>query len=130
MSTRSTRHPEWHDHELRRHATTTDRDLGYTLIEMLIVVVILGVLTAAAVLAVSGMSTEAADTGCQADRRQLHVAVGAYQAQTGNDTITAVGTDHDRFEQVLVDGEFLRAPSEMHDLDADGHVTPQEGSGC
>lgn len=131
MPTRSNDHTAWHAdrHELGDAAT----DGGYTLIELLMVVLILGVLLGAAILAVGGVTTEAADTGCDADRRQLDVAVGAYQAQTGNDTIAptpAGGTDHDRYERALVEGGFLRSVSEFHDVDAAGTVTPQEGSSC
>lgn len=105
-------------------------DAGYTLIELLIVVLILGILGSVVVLSLGGLSTEAADTGCQADRRQLHVAAEAYFAQTGADQIPATGSDHDRFERSLVDGGFLRSPSTLHDVDTDGDVTPQENSSC
>ena len=85
---------------------------------------------AAVVLAASGISTEAAGTGCQADQRMLDVAVGAFHAQTGQDVVPASGTDHDRFERALVEGEFLRDVSSMHDLDANGVVTPEATSSC
>lgn len=131
MPTRSNDHPAWHDdrHDASRAAT----DGGYTLVELLMVVLILGVLLGAAILAVGGVTTEAADTGCDADRRLLHVAVGAYEAQTGNDTIAptpAASTDPDRFERTLVEGGFLRWVSEFHSVDARGTVTPQEGTSC
>ena len=131
MPTRSNDHTTWHADRHDHHPTATDG--GYTLIELLMVVLILGVLLGAVILTVGGMTTEAAETGCDADRRQLDVAVGAYQAQTGNDTIAptpAGGTDHDRYERTLVEGGFLRSGSEFHDVDAAGTVTPQEGSSC
>ena len=105
-------------------------DAGYTLIELILVVSILGILGAMAVLAVSGLSTEAAETGCLADANQLSIAAEAYVAQTGADQIPETGVDHDRFERTLVNDGFLRSPSAMHDLDADGRVTPQDGSSC
>lgn len=105
-------------------------DHGYTLIEMIVVVVVLGVLGTVAVMSVTGLTTEAADTGCDADRHQLSIAVEAYFAQTGAGQIAETGTDHDRFEHTLVDGGFLRSVSTNHDLDADGIVTPQENSSC
>ena len=116
--------------ESNRDQQTGKRDSGYTLIELLIVVLILGIIGSVVVLSLSGLSTEAADTGCQADRHQLHIAAEAYFAQTGADQIPATGSDHDRFERTLADGEFLRSPSTMHDVDTDGHVTPQENSSC
>ena len=145
MSIRSTDHSD--DHNAWCSTTPTsdtaategdvDRgnhdDRGATLVEMLIVVLMLGTLLGAAVLALGGLTTEAADTGCDADRRQLHVAVGAYQAQTGNDTIAptpAEATDGDRYERTLVDRGFLRVVSEFHHVDDLGAVTTQESTSC
>ncbi|TDT18466.1 prepilin-type N-terminal cleavage/methylation domain-containing protein [Ilumatobacter fluminis] len=130
MPTRSNDHTAWHADRLDTSDAATDG--GYTLIELLMVVLILGVLLGAAILAVGGVTTEAADTGCDADRRQLDVAVGAYEAQTGNDTIDPTPGIHedDRYEQTLVEGGFLRSVSEYHVVDAGGTVTPQEGSSC
>jgi prepilin-type N-terminal cleavage/methylation domain-containing protein len=110
--------------------TDTVRDCGYTLMELLLVVVILGVLTSVVALAVTGMSTEAAATGCLADSHLMHVAAEAFFAQTGNDTIPATGTDNNRYETTLVDGGFLRAPSSYHDLTPTGTITIEEGSSC
>jgi len=110
--------------------TNGPADQGYTLIEMLMVVVILGVLGSVVALSLHGVTTQAAETGCQADRHQLFVATEAYFAQTGARQIPATGVDHDRFERTLVDGGFLRAPSDFHDLDADGAVIFPENSSC
>ena len=129
MTTRSNGHTAWHAD--RREPSGTATDGGYTLVELLMVVLMLGVLLAAAILTVGGITTEAADTGCDADRRLLDVAVGAFHAQTGNDTIDptpATATDADRYERTLVAGGFLRRVSEFHDVATDGTVTAQEPS--
>ena len=105
-------------------------DAGYTLMELLLVVVILGILTSVVALVVTDMSTEAAATGCQADRYLMHVAAESFFAQTGSDTIAATGTGNDRYEATLVDGGFLRAPSSYHDLTPTGTLTTQAGSSC
>ena len=109
--------------------TTTPGDRGYTLVELLLVVVILGVLGSVVWLGVTGMTTEAADTGCRADRYQLHVSAEAFFAQTGHDHIPATGSDHDRYERTLVDDGFLTRISAYHDLTADGALT-QEHPSC
>jgi prepilin-type N-terminal cleavage/methylation domain-containing protein len=103
-------------------------DDGFTLVELLLVVVILAVLTAVAALLVTGMTTEAAETGCAADRHQLDVAVGAYEAQTRNPIIAPSGDDDDpdRYERGLVVAGFLRDVSELHDVQADGTITPED----
>ncbi|MDJ0771138.1 MAG: type II secretion system protein [Ilumatobacter sp.] len=108
----------------------THRDHGYTLIEMIVVIVVLGLLTSVVVVAVTGIRTEAADSGCGADARQLAVAAEAYFAQTGASQIPSTGAGNDRFEQALVDGGFLRSASATHDLDADGTITTQGASSC
>lgn len=106
------------------------QDVGYTLIELLFVVLILGILTGAVIFTVTGMTAQAAETGCLADRRQLHVSAESFFAQRDADLIPATGAHHDRFEQTLVDEGFLRAPSTFHDLDANGVVTPEENPSC
>lgn len=123
-TTPSHRHPRQTSHSIAQ------RDGGYTLMELLLVVSILGILGTVVVLSVSGIRTEAAETGCQADRHQLSVAAEAYFAQTGAKQIVAAGVGHNRFEQTLVDADFLRAPSSFHDLDTNGVVTPQGNSSC
>ena len=105
-------------------------DDGFTLIEMLVVVMILGVLGTVVVMSLGGLSTEAADTGCHADRHQLETAFEAFVAQTGAHQVAATGTDHDRFERTLAEDGFLRSPSTTHDLDGQGVVIPEENSPC
>lgn len=113
-------------------ATTTQRehDGGWTLIELLLVVLILGILSSVVVFGIGGMRAEASNAGCDADNRSLGTAVESYFAETGGTTIPANGTDHDRFEQTLVDGGFLRNVSEYHDLDATGAAIPEGNSSC
>jgi prepilin-type N-terminal cleavage/methylation domain-containing protein len=110
--------------------TATRFDRGYTLIELLFVIVIVGLIASIAVFAVTGMTTEAASSSCQADRRQLGVSVESYFAQVGTDVVAATGDDHDRFERTLVDGGFLRAVSTYHDLDAAGAVISEGNPPC
>lgn len=109
---------------------STHRDTGSTLLELLIVIVILGVLLVAVMLGLTGMHSQAAETTCGADERQLQVAAEAYFAQVAVGTIPATGSGPDRYQQTLVDGGFLRHVSEFHDLDAAGVTIPKAGSQC
>ena len=105
-------------------------DNGYTLIELLIVTLILGVLVSVVVFSVRGTTTNAAETGCDADRRQLQTATEAYFAEHGGDVLPAIGADADRHERGLAGEGLLRGPSEYYDLGADGTLTPQAGTTC
>lgn len=106
------------------------RDHGFSLIELIFVIVILGLLTSAVVIAIGGMRADASDSRCAADRRSLAVAAEAYHAEHGTAPIPATGNDRDRFERTLVDSGLLRAASTIHDLDADGVVQPEGTSPC
>ena len=103
----------------------TARDDGFSLIELLLVIVILGILTTVVVLSVSGMTSKAEDSACLADRRTLEKASEAYFAQMPADTIPATGdpnTVPDAYEQTLVEAGFLRGPSQYFDLDEHGQL--------
>jgi len=108
----------------------TADDQGFSLIELIVVVMILGIMASAVVVAVSGMRADAADSRCAADRRTLAVAAEAYLAEYSTDPLPASGIGHDRFERRLVDTGFLRAVSTIHDIDAAGVVQPEGTSPC
>ena len=108
----------------------THRDAGFTRIEMMVVLMVLGILVSVVLIGVGGMRTAAADTACQTDRNELDFATEVYFAQLGGHTLPQTGQDNDRYERTLVHGGFLRAPSTYHNLDAAGAVNAQEGSPC
>lgn len=111
----------------------TQDDSGFSLIELLIVILILGIVTTIVVLSVAGITDEADDAACLADRRLLEKAGEAYFAQTPAETIPATGdptTFPDAYEQTLVDAEFLRQTSKYYDLDTDGQLVQVAGSPC
>jgi prepilin-type N-terminal cleavage/methylation domain-containing protein len=59
-------------------------DAGFTLIEMLIVIVVLGVLSGIVLFGVSRFRSDANAAACQADVSAVNAAADAYQAVTGN----------------------------------------------
>lgn len=105
-------------------------DGGYTLIELLLVIVVLAVLATIVVSAVGGLTTEAESSGCEADAHILMTSSEAYFAQRAATVIPPVGSTPDRFELGLVNGGFLRQPSRYYDLDASGHLLQAAGSPC
>ena len=109
-------------------------DRGFALIEILITIIILGILAAVVVLAVGNVTTKAAETGCDADKRTLQVSYEVFAVQTNTAVVPAgvpaSGRAEDRFEQTLVDMGFLAELSVLYDMDENGVNTPQGGSGC
>ena len=61
------------------------KDEGFTLIELLIVIVILGILAAIVVFAVSGITDRGNKSACQSDLKTVEVASEAYYAQNKQD---------------------------------------------
>ena len=63
---------------------TKKADKGFTLVELLIVIVILGILATVTVFAVRGITNQGKSSACAADKKTLQVAAEAYQAQNGS----------------------------------------------
>ncbi len=89
------------------------QDKGFTLVELLIVIVILGILATVTVFAVRGITDQGQTSACAADKKTLEVAVEAWYAQNG--TLTTIT------EAALVPG-LLRAQSTTYDVTSTGGV--------
>jgi general secretion pathway protein G len=82
---------DWHEQSLLQK--------GFTLVELLVVIVILGILAAVVVFAVGGTTDKAQKSSCSAEKAALESAVEAYKASTTNypGTITSLTTGNDKF---------------------------------
>jgi prepilin-type N-terminal cleavage/methylation domain-containing protein len=58
-------------------------EAGFTLIELLIVIVVLGILAAVTVFALTGVTSTSAVAACNSDASSVNTAVQAYAAQNG-----------------------------------------------
>ena len=61
----------------------TKQDKGFTLVELLIVIVILGILATVTVFAVTGITNRGKTSACQSDLKVLQTAEEAFSANTG-----------------------------------------------
>ena len=73
----------------RREAAGSTQE-GYTLIEMLLVVVVLGILAAVVVMNLGGVAGSASVAACEANVATVQAAVSAYNVQTGGATPVTV----------------------------------------
>lgn len=108
--------------------TTLDR--AFTLVEILIVVVVIGILATVTVMAIRGTTDRAAENSCDNERKSLQTAHEAYLVQEKTTTVPPTGTGTSRFEQTLIDVGILRDVSSNWEMDADGNLTPQAGGVC
>jgi general secretion pathway protein G len=101
-------------------------DSGFTLVELLIVIVILGILATVTVFAVRGITTRGKESACSADKKTLETAVEAYFANNGGSTIPEVAPA--TAEDTLVTTGLLRSASKTYNVTASGGVTAETSS--
>ena len=90
------------------------REQGFTLAELLVVVVILGILAAVVVFAVGNSTDNAKSSACDAERSTLETAIEAYRAQTGEyPTSSAALTE--------TETRFLRHVPTLYQVNAAGN---------
>ena len=67
------------------------KDRGFTLVELLIVIVILGILATVTVFAVRGITDKGQLNSCKVEKRAIETAFEAYYADQGSDVATLGG---------------------------------------
>jgi general secretion pathway protein G len=82
---------------------------GFTLVELLIVIVILGILAGIVVFAVNGITDRGIDSSCKTDIQTVQAASEAYYAQKGG-WAAAIGVADDTNPNDLIGAGFLAKP--------------------
>jgi prepilin-type N-terminal cleavage/methylation domain-containing protein len=118
----------------RRRAT----ERGFSLVELLIVIVILGILAGIVVFAVGNMTSNAKTTGCSAEKTTISEALESYKAHTGvYPTAAAAGGGSHVAMDLLVGagatvpsfGTLLKAVPANYTIDNSGNITAIVGNG-
>ena len=99
-----------------RQTTPTKRDKGFTLVELLIVIAILGVLATITVLSVRGISSNSQVSACRADAKVYQLAVESYAAQNNGTLPTEA--------QLLSSGLIKNTSSRVDVASAAGGTAP------
>ena len=122
---------------MRRNTPSPEHraDTGFSLVELLIVIVILGVISVVTIFSVGGVESRGEESSCEDDARRMETAVEAWFAQHGGDVIAvsdpaAAGETGTTAEMTLVAVGLLTSRSDLHDVDPAGTLTPQPGSRC
>ena len=100
---------------MRSRINFTDKNIierGFTLVELLVVIVILGILAAVVVFAVGGITNKGKSSACTIEVRTINTALQAFYANTN---AYPPGT-------VVATGMFTAAPGSEVDLDRHEHV--------
>jgi len=126
------------------------QDKGFTLVELLIVIVILGILATVTVFAVRGITDQGQTSACDADKKTLQTATEAFFAQYGGSALpenladqnaaytaavaagdaTALPAAGGDTENTLIAAGLIVEPSGNMDLSTGGVVSATVGGKC
>ena len=105
-------------------------DSGFSLVELLVVLMILGILATVVVFAVRAIVDDSEVSACESEEQIVGRAVENWFAKNQGATVPPTGVGPDRYEQTLVEAGMIRTTSTFLDLLDDGSVNPAPGSPC
>jgi prepilin-type N-terminal cleavage/methylation domain-containing protein len=114
---------------LASKTTHQSQHRGFTFIEAIVVVAILGIISLVVVFSVGGTTDRSQAAACTAEARTLIESADAYMTTEQVDVLPAMGASANRFELALIDAGHLDQVSTKYDLHEDGTVTAN-GRSC
>ena len=112
------------------NTTPTNRsDRGFTLVEIVVVIAILGIVATVVAFSVRGVADKGEESACDADARTLVGAAEIYMAKENVELLPGIGSSPNRYELFLIDAQLLRQVSTKYDLNEDGTIT-STGAPC
>ena len=105
-------------------------DAGFSLVELLVVLMIVGILATVVVYAVRAIVDDGEMSACESEQQVVGRAVESWFANNQGDTVPPTGVGPDRFEQTLVEAGMIRSTSVFLELSDDGQLIPAAGSPC
>jgi prepilin-type N-terminal cleavage/methylation domain-containing protein len=102
---------------------------GFTFIEVIVVVAILGIISLVVVFSVGGATDRSEVAACGAEARTLIESADAYMTGEQVDVLPAMGSSANRYELALIDAGHLDQVSTKYDLHEDGTVNAN-GRSC
>lgn len=101
---------------------TDEPDDGFTLIELMIVMVVLGILAGIVILKVGTVREDAIRSSCASDIRTLATANLAYAASHDGENAPTI--------QALIDGDYIKSAPQSGVTFANGETNPASAAGC
>lgn len=105
-------------------------EAGFTLVELLIVIVIMGILAGIVVFAVGNLTGNAQTNACKTEKSTLETAVEAYKANYSGAVPTESGTNDSLLDPPGTDAGLIKSASTNYDIDGSGNVVVQSGGKC